>query len=157
KLQAVRSFIATIERWWSLDRSVLLDLDAHRVLAGVGYPELKEFAASAAALLTVAITSELEPPPPLQNVRPRVLVDHDPGYTQLWTLMSGDTPVIGEHDLYFTVAGNLGTSRCNLPTCGLEWRHTWNPILLDWWPRSAINREWFTTVADWWGPYLEFE
>jgi hypothetical protein len=159
EMRAVQSFVSTVETWWHLDRSTLLDVDSHRVLAGLPYSEVKSFADGAAALITIAIIAEREPPPPLDRVRPRIFVDQDPGYTQLWAQICGTASTIGEHDFYFTVGGNVGTRRSSLPTSGLEWRHTWNPVVIDWWPTEGrIIRNRFTTVADWWGQaYLEFE
>jgi len=156
---AVQSFVNTCDTMWHLKRSALVDTRNHCVLAGMSYSDLQSFADSSAAIITVALTGECEPPPPLERVRPRIFVDQDPGYTQIWTESHGTSPIIGHHDVYFTIGANVGTTRSSLPTCGLQWHHTWNPILIDWWPlKSEISRDRFTTIADWWGqPYLEFE
>jgi hypothetical protein len=157
--RAVQSFVNICDMMWHLDRSALLDTSSHRVVAGMSYSDLQSFADSSAALITVALAAECEPPPPLERVRPRIFVDQDPGYTQLWAQICGAAPIIGQHDIYFTIGANVGTRRSSLPTCGLPWRHTWNPILMDWWPvNTEIRRDRFTTIADWWGqPYLNFE
>jgi hypothetical protein len=157
--RAVQSFIRTVEPYWDLNRSILLDLSDHRALAGITYADLKSFTSRCNGLITVATTCEFEPPPPLDLVRPRIFIDHDPGYTQLWAEIQGATSIIGQHDFHFTIGGNVGTGRSTLPTCGIEWYHTWNPIVIEWWPvANAIIRNRFTTVADWWGyKYLEFE
>jgi hypothetical protein len=66
--------------------------------------------------------------------------------------------VFGEHDLHYTVGGNVGSPRCTLPTHGIRWRPIWNPVILDWWsPTGPVTRDRFTTVADWrsYG-YLDF-
>src|SRR5262249_1192577 len=100
-----------------------------------------------------------EPYPLVEKVRPRILVEQDPGYTHLWADGGDPRDVFGEHDVYFTVGGNVGRPGCSLPTLGLRWRPTWNPVVLDWWsPGGAVTRNFFTTVADWGGcGYLEFE
>jgi hypothetical protein len=155
---AVHSFVTTCKKLWHLDRSALLDTSNGRVLAGLTYSDLRSFADSSSALITSALAGG-EPPPPLDHIRPRLFVDQDPGYTQLWAQLHGATPIIGQHDIYFTVGANVGTERSSLPTCGLHWHHTWNPICLSWWPMTAeVKRDRFTTIADWWGyDYLEFE
>jgi hypothetical protein len=159
KAHAVESFVNSCDTMWHLDRSVLLDANSHSVLAGMSYSDVQSFADSSSALLTVALAAECEPPPPLERVRPRIFVDHDPGYTQIWARGYGSSKIIGQHDIYFTVGANVGTRRSSLPTCGLQWHHTWNPIVMDWWPvTTQIRRNRFTTIADWWGqPYIEFE
>ena len=156
---AVQSFVNTVESYWNLHRSVLLDAGEHRSLAGISYVDLKSFARRCSGLITIAMTAEFEPPPPLDEVRPRIFVDHDPGYTQLWSEIEGVDSVIGQHDFYFTIGGNVGTTRSRLPTCGIDWHHTWNPIVTEWWPITGeTTRNRFTTVADWWGyAYQEFE
>jgi hypothetical protein len=94
----------------------------------------------------------------LEGIHPRIFIDQDPGYTQLWSEMHGPEHIVGRHDLYFTVGVNVGTDRSLLPTNGLRWEATWNPVVTDWWPLDApLRRAHWTTVADWWGqPYLEF-
>jgi hypothetical protein len=156
--RGVQSFVNTCDTMWHLNRSALLDTRSH-VLAGMSYSEIQSFADSSAAIIAVALTGECEPPAPLERVRPRIFVDQDPGYTQIWAESHGTSTIIGQYDLYFTIGANVGTTRSSLPTCGLQWHHTWNPILTDWWPlKTEINRNRFTTIADWWGqPYLEFE
>ena len=53
----------------------------------------------------------------------------------------------------------MGSERCFLPTCGIDWQPIWNPVVLDWWtPSRPVERDRFTTVADWRGyGYIEFE
>jgi hypothetical protein len=72
---------------------------------------------------------------------------------------SSPDEVLGRHDLYFTVGGNIGTERSTLPTLGLHWRPIWNPVVLDWWnPDAPRTRDRFTTVAGLWlNGYQPFE
>jgi hypothetical protein len=90
------------------------------------------------------------------NVRSRTLrrsfrrtayVDIDPGFTQFWHEQGIEK--IPTHDLYFTIAENLGRTDCRIPTAGIAWRATRPPVLLDRW--SAVGGEFdrFTTVATW--------
>ena len=49
---------------------------------------------------------------------------------------------------------NIGRSGCGIPTCGLEWITTPQPVLLDHWPaQDEPGGEAFTTIASWRGPY----
>ena len=81
----------------------------------------------------------------------RVFLDVDPGYPQIWR-EQGLANVLDGHDAYVTVALNLGEQACTIPTCGLEWLRTLQPVVLDRWPSRAGGDAW-TTVATWRGPY----
>ena len=155
----VSAFVDTVSTWWRLEQSALVDTSAQRCLAGRSFADVERFAADADALLTLALAGERDPPAPLDRARRRIFIDQDPGYTQLWAELRGVDTIIGAHDVHFTVGANVGTPRSRLPTGGLAWHHTWNPVVLDWWPHDApLVRDRFTTIADWWGqPYLEFD
>jgi hypothetical protein len=131
------------------DSSVLLG-DGGEVLHGPNYGELLELAEAAEMLVNVAgnvTLAELK-----RHVRLKVYVDVDPGLTQI-KLASGDpAPRIQGHDLHFTIGENIGTPACRLPTSGLTWRHTRQPVLLDEWPVSQEGTpDRFTTIASWRG------
>ncbi len=90
------------------------------------------------------------------NVRSRTLrrsfrrtayVDIDPGFTQFWHERGEER--IPTHDTYFTIAQNLGSRDCPIPTCGLSWRRTLPPVVLDQWPVAGGDFDRFTTVATW--------
>src|SRR5439155_1692860 len=54
------------------------------------------------------------------------------------------------HDVFFTMAENIGDPQCAVPRCGVEWKTTRQPITLDDWPftfdAAAAS---FTTVMSW--------
>ena len=54
---------------------------------------------------------------------------------------------------YVTIGLNIGRPDCTIPTCGLDWIVTPQPIVLEWWPRSEVRGESFTTIASWRGAY----
>ncbi|HEY7310218.1 MAG TPA: glycosyltransferase [Gemmataceae bacterium] len=146
----VRYFRATVERWWRPEQSALLLESPLESLYGLGIAEVGKIAGEAAALITLAAHYRRDPYPLLGRIRPRILIEQDPGYTHLWAKGGDAADVYGEHDLYYTVGGNIGSSRCSLPTLGICWRPIRNPVLLDWWsPPGPIARDRFTTVADW--------
>src|SRR5262249_13336825 len=74
-----------------------------------------------------------EPWPRLERVRPRILIEQDPGYTHLWSEGGDPRDIFGEHDVYFTVGANVGSARCRLPTFGIDWHRYFNPVELDLW------------------------
>jgi hypothetical protein len=155
----VRYFRRTMERWWHPELSALLVESSLESLYGLAAPEVARIAAEAAALITLAAHYRRDPYPLLDSIRPRILVEQDPGYTHLWVQEGDAAAVYGEHDFYYTVGGNIGSPRCSLPTFGLCWRPLWNPVILDWWSAPfPLTRDRFTTIADWrsYG-YLEHE
>jgi hypothetical protein len=148
-----------VERWWHPERSALLVESSLETLYGLSAAQLAQAAGRAAALLTLAAHYRRHPYPLVEKIRPRILIEQDPGYTHLWVGGGDPAEVFGEHDLYYTVGGKVGSPGCALPTHGIRWRPTWNPVVLDWWSAERpITRNRFTTVADWRGyGYLEFD
>jgi hypothetical protein len=119
---------------------------------GLTYGELLDIAE--AADLLVNITGHLTLEPLMRRLRRKAYLDLDPGFTQFWHA-SGDAGARLEgHDLYFTIGENIGTPVCPIPTGGIRWRPTRQPVVLDHWPVSREgDRDRFTTVATWRGPY----
>jgi hypothetical protein len=155
----VRYFDDTVAKWWHPKQSALLLASSGRSLSGLAAEEVARTARRAAAVFTIAAPYRRAPYPLVDHVRPRILIEQDPGYTHLWAAGGDPSEIFGEHDLYSTVGGNIGRPGCALPTLGIRWHTTWNPVVLDWWsPGRPVTRDRFTTVADWRGyGYLEFE
>ncbi len=89
----------------------------------------------------------------LASVRRRVFLDIDPGFGQMWQEL-GLAAVFGGHDAYLTIGENIGQPDCTIPTCGLEWITSPQPVVLDEWPvtRAADDAP-FTSVVSWRGPF----
>ena len=85
----------------------------------------------------------------------RVFLDLDPGFPQMWRELALRDALAG-HDAYVTIAENIGKAGCTIPTCGLPWITTRQPIVLDEWPATDLpaksNRP-ITTVESWRGTY----
>jgi hypothetical protein len=80
----------------------------------------------------------------------RVYVDIDPGWTQYWHASGNPGARLCGHHALYTIAENLGTARCPIPTGGLAWRTIRQPVVLADWPvvpGPGSGR--FTTVATW--------
>jgi hypothetical protein len=90
-----------------------------------------------------------------RRFRRTAFVDIDPGFTQFWH--DRQIEQIPHHDVYFTIAENIGGSDCPIPTCGLEWRTTRPPVVLDEWPVALGAFDRFTTVATWRAPFGPIE
>lgn len=86
----------------------------------------------------------------------RVFLDIDPGYPQMWMDL-GLADVLTGHDEFVTIGQNIGQPGCLIPTCGLNWLTTRQPVVLDQWPVSEEAGECFTSIATWRGAYGPIE
>ena len=95
----------------------------------------------------------------LGAARRRVFLDTDPGFGQMWSAL-GLADIFAGHDDHVTIGERIGRPDCAIPTCGLDWITTPQPVALDAWPVAPDppTRP-FTTVASWRGAYgpIDFE
>lgn len=85
--------------------------------------------------------------------RKRAFLDIDPGFGQMWQDL-GLATVFGGHDAYVTIGENIGQPGCTIPTCGLQWIASPQPVVLEEWPvAAAANDAPFTSIASWRGPF----
>ena len=121
---------------------------------GVNEAEAKAFCASADVFLNVSGCGWLRPE--YLCIPKKIFLDSDPLFTQV-PLITGQPDAIERihaHNFHFTFAENISASDCRVPTAGLNWIPTRQPIVLDWWNGSAVaspskTRDVFTTVMNW--------
>lgn len=95
-----------------------------------------------------------------RGARRTAYLDTDPGFTQA-TLQAADegraseaqrfsAALIRAHDRFLTYAEAIDDPRCRVPRCGLPWRPTRPPIVLERWPVTVVPAagRW-TTVMSW--------
>jgi hypothetical protein len=82
----------------------------------------------------------------------RVFLDIDPGFGQMWKELGLHDPFAG-HDDFVTIGENVGRPGCEVPTCGLAWVTTPQPVVLDHWPPAGGHVRGYTSVASWRGAY----
>ncbi len=82
----------------------------------------------------------------------RIFLDIDPGFAQFWNELGLHCPFAG-YDSFVTIGLNIGRPDCAIPTCGLDWIATPQPVVLEWWPWSHVPGQSFTTIASWRGAY----
>lgn len=97
----------------------------------------------------------------------RVLIDSDPMFTQIQMLSEQKfTPGVANlsraveaHNFLFTFGENIGAEHCRVPTNGLNWQPTRQPICLDHWKPSLPDpKAPLTTLMNWTAAKnLEFE
>ena len=82
----------------------------------------------------------------------RVFVDSDPVFTQLAIAKGEDWYVrfFQEFDHLFTFGANIGTVDSDVPTSGLVWHKTWQPVVTELWrTASPPSDDRYTTVMTW--------
>ena len=96
-----------------------------------------------------------------RGARRTVYLDTDPGFTQtkLRAAEQGiatadqqfSVDLIHQHDRFFTFAEHIGAADCRVPPCGLDWKPTRQPVVLERWPlrRQADADAAYTTVMSW--------
>jgi hypothetical protein len=86
------------------------------------------------------------------NIPLRAYLDLDPAFTQLWQASEGIDMRFAGHNRFVTVGQAIGQPGCDVPTCGLEWITTLQPVVLDRWPVTRrLTCDALTTVANWRG------
>ncbi len=102
----------------------------------------------ARVVITLAPVTRL----PRRGKQSKVFIDLDPGFTQI-RADRGDAAILellNEHDVHFTFGENIGHPQCSVPSAGLRWLPTRQPVVLDFWePGASAADAAFTTVGKW--------
>src|SRR5262249_51131094 len=147
----VAYFGAVTEAFGLAGSAALLGGDGESI-HGATLAELADVVESAALL--VNISGHLTFEPLRRRFRRKGYVDLDPGVTPFWHAAGTADLRLDGHDAFFTVGENVGAPGCTIPTGGVPWRPIRQPVVLEHWPVSAAaERDRFTTVASWRGPY----
>ena len=144
--KAARYFRAVVERFGIADRSALLDESTGETV-GLTYEEILEAAQSSDLLINIAGLLKGEQ---LLNLIPRRLyLDLDPGFVQLWHTQGVDVG-LSRHTHFATIGLAIGEPGCAIPTCGIDWIKTLQPIVLSHWPvaKQEISKG-LTTIGNW--------
>jgi hypothetical protein len=91
--------------------------------------------------------------PELLDAAPRrVFLDIDPGFGQMWKALGLHDAFAG-HDAHVTIGERIGQPDCPIPTCGIRWIVTAQPVVLSFWPVVERRFDRFTSIASWRGAY----
>jgi hypothetical protein len=149
---------AVMERFGLGDRWAVLH-DGGRMVLGMSDAGLERALGSAALLLNV--NGFVHHERVLVRVPLRAYLDIDPGFGQMWRALGLHDPFAG-HDAFVTIGERIGQADCTIPTNGLDWITTPQPVALGEWPAQAADGEAattgsFTSVASWRGPFAPIE
>jgi len=151
----VRYLAAVMERFGLGDRWAVLCDGGDRAL-GMSRAALDRAADDAPLLLNV--NGFIDAPDVMERVGLRAYLDIDPGFGQMWRAL-GLHDMFAGHDAYVTIGERIGAPDCTVPTCGLDWITTPQPVVLGEWeaqPAPPADSP-FTSVASWRGPFAPIE
>jgi hypothetical protein len=142
-------YLRAVMRRFGLDGDWAVLCDGGRRAVGLAREQLLRRVSAAAGLLDVM--GFMTDGGVLERCRRRVFVDIDPGYGQMWCDAGLDHPLDG-HDAHVTIGENIGRPDCAIPTCGIDWVTTPQPVALEHWTPAPAGAA-YTGVASWRGPY----
>lgn len=135
---------------FGLERSAALLLAGSQRTVGSPYDELRSVGHRADMLIN--ISGMLADEEVIGRIPTRVYLDLDPGFVQLWHAAQGIDMRFARHTHFVTIGQAVGRPDCAVPTCGLRWVTTPQPIVLEHWPvADRITYDALTTVGNWRG------
>ena len=144
-------YLADVMRRFGFDRDFAVVCDGGASTIGLTRPQLIERVRSSAALINVM--GFLNDEEILAAARRRIFLDIDPGFGQMWHAL-GLRDLFQGHDAHVTIAENIGYPGCGIPTCGIAWTTTRQPVVLEQWPYIDSDAAGpITSVVSWRGAY----
>jgi hypothetical protein len=145
----IRYFQQVMQTFGLSENSALL-IGGTRRTVGLSYDQLTALAGRADLLINVSgmLTDEALTSP----IATRVYLDLDPAFVQLWYVIEGIDMHFAGHTHFVTVGLGLNGEECAVPTAGLPWITTLQPIVLAHWPVADHTvYDAFTTIGNWRG------
>ena len=140
---------------FSLDDAYAVAVDSGERYIGLSREQVRTRVADAATFINVM--GFFSDPDVLAAARQRVFLDIDPGFGQMWRELGWHDPY-GGYDRFVSVGERIGEPGCPVPTCGLTWIPTRQPIVLEHWPAAAPSPSGaFTSIGAWRGPFAPIE
>jgi hypothetical protein len=144
------AYFLDIVRDFGLEGRCSLVLDGTTRTVGLAYSDLRAIVKATNLLLN--ISGMLQREDLVHCIPDRAYLDLDPAFNQLWHATQGIDMRFEAHNHFFTVGNALGEKTCSVPTCGVRWITTFQPVVMNHWP--VANRTFydaFTTIANWRG------
>jgi hypothetical protein len=127
--------------------AALLQGDTHQTI-GVSYTDLLQIARRSDLLIN--ISGLLADEEFIGQIPVRVYLDLDPAFNQLWQTAQGIDRHFTNHTHFVTIGQAIGQPDCGVPTCGLPWIPTLQPVVLANWPVAQhLVHDALTTVGNW--------
>lgn len=140
-------YFLDVIRAFDLEGSATMLFEGTRETVGTSYEALHQAARNADLL--VNINGILAEEDLLAAIPVRVYMDIDAGFNQLWHASGFDRRFDG-HTVHVTIGQGIGEPWSPVPTCGIEWRKTVQPVVLERWPvADAIVHDGLTTIGNW--------
>jgi hypothetical protein len=135
---------------FGLERHAALLLEGTQKTVGLTHEDLRQVSQRADVLVNISgmLTDEA-----LTQVIPlRLYLDLDPAFIQLWHEVEGIDMRFAGHTHFVTIGLSIGQPGCAVPTGGLPWITTPQPVVLERWPvAEKLTHDALTTVANWRG------
>lgn len=149
-LSANAAYFRRVVAGFGLEQNAALLVKGTQQTYGLTYEEVRSSARRADVL--VNISGMLEDEELVQHIPARVYLDLDPAFNQLWHATQGIDMRFGRHTHFVTVGLALGQDDCHVPTCGLSWVATLQPVVLEHWRAAqGLTYNALTSVANWRG------
>jgi hypothetical protein len=149
-----RAYFTDVMRKFDLEHAYALFVDGGKQGVGRGRAEVLRHVAGSEFLLNVM--GFFDVPDVLDHAQQKIFLDIDPGFGQMWKAL-GLSDIFAGHDRHVTIGENIGRPDCEIPTCGLDWITTPQPVVLDQWPVAPTNEGAFTGIVTWRGPFGPIE
>jgi hypothetical protein len=143
-------YFADVVAEFNLQGRAALLLTGTQQTVGLTYEQL--LGVSRRADVLINISGMLQEQALLESIPIRVYLDLDPAFNQLWHAVQGIDMRFAGHTHFVTIGQAIGDRDCPVPTCGLTWLKTLQPVVLDRWPVArALSYDGLTTVGHWRG------
>jgi hypothetical protein len=150
-------YFLDVMRQFGLEGAFSLDYDRGEQVVGLSRAEVLERVRRSACLINVM--GYCDDAEILAAAPRRVFLDIDPGFGQMWREL-GLADLFAGHDDFVTIGQHVGRAECDVPTCGLDWITTPQPVVLEQWPAAPVEQGAagvFTSVVSWRGPFGPIE
>jgi hypothetical protein len=143
-------YLEDVMRRFGLEHAWSLFCDGGRTVLGRDRHDVLQCVAESDLLLNVM--GFFDDAEVLAKAPVKAFLDIDPGFGQMWRELQLHDLFVG-HDAYVTIGERIGNSDCDIPTCGIDWITTKQPVVLEHWPVVRDHAGAFTAISTWRGPF----
>lgn len=140
-------YFRDVMRDFGFEGAAAMVVEGTRETVGLTYEDVR--AASKRSDLLLNINGILREDELLEGIPARVYMDIDAGFNQLWHASGFERGFAG-HTSHVTIGQGIGEPWSPVPTCGIDWHKSVQPVVLERWPvADAVVHDGLTTVANW--------